>query len=32
MSESRLRHYVWGLAMVLMGAFTIFGFWFLFGG
>lgn len=28
--ESLLRHYAWGVLIVLMGALTIFGYWFLF--
>jgi len=32
MRESSIRHYVWGLVIVMMGFFTLFGIWFLLGG
>lgn len=30
--ESSIRHYVWGVVLVMMGFFTMFGIWFLLGG
>ncbi len=30
--ESRLRHLVWGGMILLVGALTMFGYWFLFAG
>lgn len=30
--ESRLRHFVWGGMILLVGALTMFGYWFLFAG
>lgn len=30
--ESPIRDYLWGVVIVLMGVFTVFGYWFLFAG
>lgn len=30
--DSPLRHYVWGALILAVGAFTVFGMWFLLGG